>query len=87
MADTKTAPVQKPAVEAVEESTATTNEQKFTLDSKEVSRVISVLRYRLNEQVREANRKNPIFSESQEIARAKAQASLRALQEFASTAL
>ena len=82
MADTKTAPAQKPAVE-----TAEATEEKFTLDAKEVSKLISILRYRLNEQVREANRKNPIFSNSQEEARAKAHASLRALKEFANSAL
>lgn len=82
MAATKAPESTATAVETVEAT-----EEKFTLDAKEVSKLISILRYRLNEQVREANRKNPIFSNSQEEARAKAHASLRALREFANSAL
>ncbi|KQV07094.1 hypothetical protein ASC63_07120 [Leifsonia sp. Root112D2] len=67
------------------------NVEGFALDAKEVSKLISILRYRLNEQVREANRKNPIFSTSQADAQAEAQAkahaSLRVLREFASSSL
>jgi len=73
MADTKTA------------STATTTapkEERFELDSKEVSRVLQVIRYRLNESVRDANRRQPFLSNSQNEARAKATAAFKVLKEF-----
>lgn len=77
MADTKIAPAQKTAVETVEAT-----DEKFTIDSKEISRILSVIRYRLNEQVRDANRKNPFLSASQAEARAKANSLVKVLKEF-----
>jgi hypothetical protein len=89
MAATKPSETTAAATATVEEQTAPAEAQddKFTMDVKEVSKIIGVLRYRLNEQVREANRKNPIFSNSQKEAQAKASASLRALREFANGSL
>lgn len=77
MADTKTAPAQKPAVETVEAT-----DEKFTIDPKELSRILTVIRYRVNESIRDANRKAPILSNSQAEARAKATSLVKVLKEF-----
>lgn len=69
MADTKT--------------TATkATEAKFEIDTKEISRVLAVIRYRISESVRDANRRRPFLSDSQDEARAKAIAQFKVLKEF-----
>lgn len=73
MADTKT--TSTPAV-------ADTKPEAFTIDNKEVSRVLSVIRYRLNEGVRDANRRAPFLSNSQAEARAKVNAAFKVLKEY-----
>jgi hypothetical protein len=75
MADTKT------TAPAATTSTEVTSE-RFELDSKEVSRVLSVIRYRLNEGVRDANRARPFLSATQAEARAKTAAAFKVLKEF-----
>ncbi|MEQ6896270.1 hypothetical protein [Microbacterium sp. KR10-403] len=67
---------------APKEETAASKEERFELDSKEVSRVLSVIRYRLNEAVRDANRRAPFLSNSKSEARAKATAAFTVLREF-----
>lgn len=75
MADTKTtSTASSPSAEVATE--------RFELDSKEVSRVLSVIRYRLNEGVRDANRARPFLSATQAEARAKTAAAFKVLQEF-----
>lgn len=74
MAENKT--VATPAV------TVEKDNERFELDSKEVSRVLSVIRYRLNEGVRDANRRQPFLSASTAEARAKATAAFKVLKEF-----
>lgn len=80
MADNKTstatATAEKPAVQTVEA------DEKFTIDTKELSRILTVVRYRLNEAIRDANRKAPILSNSQAEARAKANSLVKVLKEF-----
>lgn len=71
------------APESTAVATVEATDEKFTIDSKEISRVLSVIRYRLNEGVRDANRKSPFLSASQTEARAKVTASFRVLKEFA----
>ncbi len=55
---------------------------EFKLDTKEVSRILTRIRYRLNEAVRDANRRSPILSESSEVAKAKANSLVTVLREF-----
>lgn len=78
MADTKNTATASPAGVAPVEAT----DEKFALDSKEVSRVLSVIRYRINEGIRDANRRAPYLSDTQAEARAKALANFRALKEY-----
>lgn len=75
MADTKTAPAQKPAVENVDESAATTNEQ--------VSQTIRLIRFKLSGLQADARRRKPFMSASQEEAAAKVKAAITALEDFA----
>lgn len=56
--------------------------ERFDLDTKEVSRVLSVIRYRINEGVRDANRARPFLSTNQAEARAKVTAAFKVLKEF-----
>lgn len=78
MADNKTAAT--PAV------TVENTDERFELNTKEVSRVLSVIRYRLNELSRDANRKAPFLSENQAVARAKATAAFKVLKEYSESA-
>lgn len=60
---------------------------EFKLDNEEVRRVMARIRYRLQESVRDANRRVPIMSETKEIAADKANAVFTVLKEFSDQSL
>lgn len=72
MADTKTAPVQKPAVETVAE-----------IDPKELTQAIRLLRFKIGTLQADARRKAPFLSRSQDEARAKYAAAIKTVTEMA----
>jgi hypothetical protein len=81
MADTKTAPVQKPAVEKVED--ANTVPADFEIDPKELTQAIRLLRFKIGTLQADARRKAPFLSRSQEEARAKYAAAIHTVVEMA----
>lgn len=84
MAAPKAPTTPAPVIEKAAEATSPVEEsnEEFNLDNKEVSRILTVIRYRLNEAVRDARRARPVLSRSQAEAQGKAKALVRALREF-----
>ncbi len=73
--------------EVVNEVPANAEATEFKLDNEEVRRVMTRIRYRLAESVRDANRRTPILSESKEVAIAKARSLMTVLKEFSEQTL
>jgi len=78
MADTKTAPIQKPALE-IAEGTKTAE----GIDPKELTQAIRLLRFKISGLQADARRASPFLSRSQEEATAKYRAAIKTVTELA----
>ncbi len=82
MAETKTASKTPAVKDETPVATVENTPEDFTIDTKELSHTLKVIRYRAQELLRDAARKTPILARSQEEARAKATAFVKVLKEF-----
>lgn len=60
-------------------------QNKKPSDRETISRTVQILKYKLNEVYKDSLRQRPLFSDSAEIAKARYNAAVRSLTEFAET--